>query len=229
AAAIHGNKSQSARTKALAQFKDGSLPVLVATDIAARGLDIDMLPHVVNFELPNVPEDYVHRIGRTGRAGSNGAAISLVDSEEFQHLKNIERLIKHQIPKVAIDSFVPPTNIPADAPRAPRPQHGQKRHSNTTASAPRTAQKPRDGQAPRQPREQQARNGQQPRTAQPGNGGQPGKPRQPQPKKTGDQALSEAARHQAMPQPGLFQPAPRVRREHVAGKPAGVPRGRGRG
>src|SRR3989339_912652 len=79
AAAIHGNKSQSARTKALAQFKDGSMPVLVATDIAARGLDIDMLPHVVNFELPNVPEDYVHRIGRTGRAGSNGAAISMVD------------------------------------------------------------------------------------------------------------------------------------------------------
>ena len=109
AAAIHGNKSQSARTKALAQFKDGTLPVLVATDIAARGLDIDMLPHVVNFELPNVPEDYVHRIGRTGRAGSSGAAISLVDSEELQHLKDIERLIKHQIPRVAIDSFVPPT------------------------------------------------------------------------------------------------------------------------
>ncbi|MDZ4201540.1 MAG: DEAD/DEAH box helicase [Gallionella sp.] len=216
-AAIHGNKSQSARTKALAQFKDGSLPVLVATDIAARGLDIDMLPHVVNFELPNVPEDYVHRIGRTGRAGSNGAAISLVDSEEFQHLKDIERLIKHQIPKVAIDSFVPPTNIPADAPRPPRPQHGQRRHSNTTASAPRTGQgqKPRDGQ--RQP--QAARNGQPPRPQQ------PGKPRQPQAQKTGEPLLSEAARHQAMPQPGLFQPAPHARRERGAG--AGPARGPG--
>ncbi|HET7794473.1 MAG TPA: DEAD/DEAH box helicase, partial [Rhizobacter sp.] len=95
AMAIHGNKSQSARTKALADFKSGDLQVLVATDIAARGIDIDQLPHVVNFELPNVPEDYVHRIGRTGRAGSNGAAISLVDSEEFPYLKSIERLIKH--------------------------------------------------------------------------------------------------------------------------------------
>jgi ATP-dependent RNA helicase RhlE len=135
AAAIHGNKSQSARTKALAQFKDGSLPVLVATDIAARGLDIDMLPHVVNFELPNVPEDYVHRIGRTGRAGSNGAAISLVDSEELQHLKNIERLIKHQIERVAIDSFVPPTHLPPEAPRPP-----QQARRNNTANPPKRTQ-----------------------------------------------------------------------------------------
>jgi ATP-dependent RNA helicase RhlE len=153
AAAIHGNKSQSARTKALAQFKDGSLPVLVATDIAARGLDIDMLPHVVNFELPNVPEDYVHRIGRTGRAGSNGAAISLVDSEELPHLKNIERLIKHQIERVAIDSFVPPTHIPPEAPRPPQPARRNtanppKRTQPDTqrkpsSNAPRPANKPR--------------------------------------------------------------------------------------
>ncbi|HEY0563599.1 MAG TPA: DEAD/DEAH box helicase, partial [Methylophilus sp.] len=88
AAAIHGNKSQSARTKALNDFKAGNIPVLVATDIAARGLDIDQLPQVVNFELPNVPEDYVHRIGRTGRAGSAGAAISLVDFEEAKYLKD---------------------------------------------------------------------------------------------------------------------------------------------
>jgi len=224
AAAIHGNKSQPARTKALAQFKDGSLPVLVATDIAARGLDIDQLPHVVNFELPNVPEDYVHRIGRTGRAGSNGAAISLVDSDELQHLKNIERLIKSQIPKVAIDSFVPPTHIPPDAPRPPRPQHGQRRHSNTTASAPRQGQKPRDGQGQNKPRQPQ-RNGQQPRAGQPALFAQKPQP----PRKPGEPLLSEAARHQAMPQPGLFQPTPHTRRERPAGKPHGAPKGRGRG
>ncbi len=87
AMAIHGNKSQGARTRALAGFKAGETRVLVATDIAARGLDIDQLPQVVNFELPNVPEDYVHRIGRTGRAGASGSAISLVDREELKYLK----------------------------------------------------------------------------------------------------------------------------------------------
>ena len=197
-AAIHGNKSQSARTKALSQFKDGSLPVLVATDIAARGLDIDMLPHVVNFELPNVPEDYVHRIGRTGRAGSSGAAISLVDSEEMQHLKDIERLIKCQIPRVAIDSFVPPTHIPAEAPRPPRPQHGQKRHSNTTAG---NSQPARNGQTPKP----HAPRPSQPRTGRPASPAKPRTPAEPQ-------LLSEAARHQAMPQPALFSPRPAARR-----------------
>ena len=205
-AAIHGNKSQSARTKALSQFKDGSLPVLVATDIAARGLDIDMLPHVVNFELPNVPEDYVHRIGRTGRAGSSGAAISLVDSEEFDHLKNIERLIKRQIPKVTIDSFVPPTHLPAEAPRPPRQPHGQKRNNTPRAAGPGNRnQPPREGQG-QKPRSPQARD-QQPRNAQ-----QPAKPRSPQKKAPEPKFLSEAARHQAMPQPALFSPRPAVRR-----------------
>jgi ATP-dependent RNA helicase RhlE len=94
AAAIHGNKSQGARTRALAGFKTGDVRVLVATDIAARGLDIDQLPHVVNFELPNVPEDYVHRIGRTGRAGNEGEAISLVCVDEHKLLRDIERLLK---------------------------------------------------------------------------------------------------------------------------------------
>jgi ATP-dependent RNA helicase RhlE len=103
AAAIHGNKSQGARTRALADFKSGVVPVLVATDIAARGLDIDELPQVVNFELPNVPEDYVHRIGRTGRAGSTGAALSLVDHEEIGLLRAIERLIKQPIQRVKLD------------------------------------------------------------------------------------------------------------------------------
>jgi len=107
AMAIHGNKSQGARTKALAEFKAGSLRALVATDIAARGIDIDQLPQVVNYELPNVPEDYVHRIGRTGRAGASGQAMSLVMQEELPLLKDIERFSKQVIPRVKIDSFNP--------------------------------------------------------------------------------------------------------------------------
>ncbi|MGC2048905.1 MAG: DEAD/DEAH box helicase [Gallionella sp.] len=202
ATAIHGNKSQPARTKALAQFKDGAMPVLVATDIAARGLDIDQLPHVVNFELPNVPEDYVHRIGRTGRAGSSGAAISLVDKEELQYLKDIERLIKREIPKVAIDSFVPPANLRAEAPRPPRQPQGQRRAGYTTGRRGDRNQPARGGQGQKtrnlQQREQQQRHGQQ--------------PAKPQQSPTGHLHLSEAARHQSMPQPALFSPKPVARR-----------------
>jgi ATP-dependent RNA helicase RhlE len=107
AAAIHGNKSQAARVRALAEFKSGTVPVLVATDIAARGLDIEDLPQVVNFELPHVPEDYVHRIGRTGRAGATGSALSLVDPEEIGLLRAIERLIKKPIQRVSAAGFAP--------------------------------------------------------------------------------------------------------------------------
>ena len=114
AAAIHGNKSQGARTKALADFKQGKIRVLVATDIAARGLDIDQLPHVVNFELPNVSEDYVHRIGRTGRAGKEGEAISLVCVDEHKLLRDIERLLKLNLPKKVIDGFSPDPSIKAE-------------------------------------------------------------------------------------------------------------------
>ncbi len=114
AMAIHGNKSQSARTRALADFKSGDLRVLVATDIAARGIDIDQLPHVVNFELPNVPEDYVHRIGRTGRAGTEGRAISLVCVDENGFLADIERLIKRPIPKELVAEFEPDPHIRAE-------------------------------------------------------------------------------------------------------------------
>lgn len=128
--AIHGNKSQSARTKALQDFKSGSLRVLVATDIAARGLDIDQLPHVVNFELPNVPEDYVHRIGRTGRAGNEGSACSLVCIDEDKLLTDIERLLKRKIPRLIEAGFEPDPSIPAEPilngrNRSPAPQ----RHS----------------------------------------------------------------------------------------------------
>lgn len=107
AAAIHGNKSQSARTKALANFKKGEVSVLVATDIAARGLDIPLLPYVINFELPNVPEDYVHRIGRTGRAGAEGIAISLVCAEELEYVRGIEKLLGMTLQQEEIEGFEP--------------------------------------------------------------------------------------------------------------------------
>ena len=112
AAAIHGNKSQGSRTRALADFKQGEVRVLVATDIAARGLDIKQLPQVVNFELPNVPEDYVHRIGRTGRAGESGHALSLVSADEGKMLAGIERLIKKQLPRKSVEGFEPQNNLP---------------------------------------------------------------------------------------------------------------------
>jgi ATP-dependent RNA helicase RhlE len=113
-AAIHGNKSQGARTRALADFKKGGIRVLVATDIAARGLDIEQLPHVVNFELPNVPEDYIHRIGRTGRAGLEGEAVSLVCVDEKKLLADIEHLLKRDIEQVIIPGYEPDQSIKAE-------------------------------------------------------------------------------------------------------------------
>ena len=132
AMAIHGNKSQTARTKALADFKAGKIIVLVATDIAARGIDIDQLPHVINYDLPNVPEDYVHRIGRTGRAGSNGVAASLVCVDEHIMLRDIERLIKQTLPREIIKGFEPDPNAVAQpiqlrSQQAPQ-RHGHSRH-----------------------------------------------------------------------------------------------------
>jgi ATP-dependent RNA helicase RhlE len=141
AVAIHGNKSQNARTKALADFKKGEVRVLVATDIAARGIDIDQLPHVVNYELPNVSEDYVHRIGRTGRAGREGKAISLVCVDEKDFLKNIEKLIKKDILKIALKGFKPDPSIKAEpinmggnrgSRNKPRGSNGQSRSRNNS-------------------------------------------------------------------------------------------------
>jgi ATP-dependent RNA helicase RhlE len=124
AAAIHGNKSQSARTKALSGFKSGAVEVLVATDIAARGLDIPLLPHVINFELPNIPEDYVHRIGRTGRAGAKGEALSLVSVEEKNYLRDIEKLIGNRIQISTVEGFEPdPNYVPSEKTQRSRLKH----------------------------------------------------------------------------------------------------------
>jgi len=139
AAAIHGNKSQGARTKALADFKARKIGVLVATDIAARGIDIDQLPHVVNYELPNVPEDYVHRIGRTGRAGEKGEAVSLVCVDEHKLLHGIEKFIGSKIEKVEIEAFRPDPNIKAEPIQNGRGgkgnSHGRKRESEKRKSS----------------------------------------------------------------------------------------------
>jgi len=150
AAAIHGNKSQGARTRALAEFKSGKIRVLVATDIAARGLDIDQLPHVVNFELPNVAEDYVHRIGRTGRAGNEGEAMSLVCVDELKLLKDIERLIKREIPKDIIDGYTPDPSIKAEPitrgrggqqQRSGRKHNGNRKPNGNKATSPGNKQR----------------------------------------------------------------------------------------
>ena len=134
AAAIHGNKGQGARTKALAGFKDGSLTALVATDIAARGLDIPLLPHVVNFELPNIPEDYVHRIGRTGRAGANGEAISLFSPDETVFLRDIEKLVGLKLPVENIKGFEPDPN----ASKEPIKQGQGRQQRDSTPKKPKT-------------------------------------------------------------------------------------------
>jgi ATP-dependent RNA helicase RhlE len=220
AAAIHGNKSQGARTKALAQFKDGTMRVLVATDIAARGLDIDQLPQVVNFELPNVPEDYVHRIGRTGRAGSSGAAVSLVDREELKLLKDIEKLIKREIPKVHVEGFSPSANPEPEAPRAPRQPHGrpprgEQQRTQGAGNGQNAGRNSNQSRGQSQGRNQAAPNAEgrpaqnSPRTPRPANS-QPrnaqGNSSRGEGQNVNTKNMSEAARHQAMPQPALFAP-----------------------
>jgi ATP-dependent RNA helicase RhlE len=167
AAAIHGNKSQNARTKALAEFKANKVRVLVGTDIAARGLDIEGLPHVVNYELPNVPEDYVHRIGRTGRAGVPGHAVSLVSGDESDYLRDIERLLKKSIERLPLpESFVTRApsaqlaiaddGIRADRRPAPgrgqRPQRGQRNERTPQGGARNGAAPRREGSGSRPPR-----------------------------------------------------------------------------
>jgi ATP-dependent RNA helicase RhlE len=168
ALAIHGNKSQNARTRALAEFKSGELQALVATDIAARGLDIEQLPHVVNFDLPHVPEDYVHRIGRTGRAGATGEAVSLVCADDKPLLTDIEKLIRRQVPREIIPGFEPNPNERAEPiqrgrgasrPAPKRESGGQGRGGHSAARTPvqrpahaeRAASPGRDPKGPARP------------------------------------------------------------------------------
>ncbi len=215
AMAIHGNKSQSARTKALADFKAGTLQVLVATDIAARGIDIDQLPHVVNYELPNVPEDYVHRIGRTGRAGAQGEAVSLVCVDENGFLRDIEKLIKREIPKEIVPGFEPPAH------EKPEPivlgrmvigegaGRGGRRHHQPQHNAPRGGgggDRGRGGDRPRQ----------EPRSAAPAarpataHGGHvPAHAHAPARPAGAGNTRPEPRRDGAKPQPRLTQPKPR--------------------
>ena len=160
-AAIHGNKSQGARTRALADFKAGAVRVLVATDIAARGLDINQLPHVVNFELPNVAEDYVHRIGRTGRAGNAGQAISLVCVDENKLLGDIERLLKRDLPRVVIEGYQPDPAI-----RAVPIQNGRGARAGSIAG-------PRNGGGQQRGRKPGAGSGAPARSRSGGSAGQP--------------------------------------------------------
>ena len=165
AAAIHGNKSQGARTKALAQFKDGTVSVLVATDIAARGIDIDQLPQVVNFELPNVPEDYVHRIGRTGRAGASGKAVSLVCADEIDLLNDVQHVIQQHIPREIVAGFTPVHELPESRALRPlkakqskkpktfnqRSEHKDGQRSGENVKGHHTGRKPNGNQANRKP------------------------------------------------------------------------------
>ncbi len=149
-AALHGDKTQGARNKALDAFKTGKVAVLVATDIAARGLDIDDLPHVVNFDLPQTPEDYVHRIGRTGRAGASGVAISLVCPEEAYALSELENFLKRQIPRVADTGYEPVSLKVVDAPKKhlPNKTTGKKDFRHTKKPSAKT---PKAGSEPRKP------------------------------------------------------------------------------
>ena len=215
ATAIHGNKSQGARTRALADFKAGEMRVLVATDIAARGLDIEELPHVVNYELPNIPEHYVHRIGRTGRAGSPGEAISLVSPDEHAYLADIEKVLKRKLEREVVPGFEPGAPSPQASPPLERREKG-----------PWPAPARRGGE--RGPQRPPARARHAPRTEQPP-AARPQSPG-PQPERTrpldapdnGRQPASHA--NAQFPSSGPAQPAPPRRGGHGdRGRPAQVP------
>ena len=200
AEAIHGNKSQGARTRALAGFKQGTVRVLVATDIAARGLDIDQLPHVVNFELPNVAEDYVHRIGRTGRAGKEGEAMSLVCVDEMKLLRDIERLLGRKIPSVVLEGYEPDASIKPEPIRKPdsRPPRRQ-------ASQGEPARKSADGRRGARPARPAVRkNPTDGATAAPGKAVQKDRPSRTARKATEGKAAAPARRSRRRDKPALL-------------------------
>jgi ATP-dependent RNA helicase RhlE len=202
ATAIHGNKSQGARTRALADFKQGAVRILVATDIAARGLDIDQLPHVVNFELPNVAEDYVHRIGRTGRAGNEGTAVSLVCGEEQSLLRGIERLISRSIPKQVLPGYEPSGRVEAADSTSPRNGRGGGR---------RDQQPRRSGAANRSNDRSGGRqtNGQKANGNHSGRGAKPAQSRAAQPRSPQPQARRSSAHNKSSAKPGYSSLADR--------------------
>ena len=223
---IHGNKSQNARTRALAEFKSGKLQVLVATDIAARGIDIDELPHVVNFDLPNVPEDYVHRIGRTGRAGASGEALSLVSPDEMTLLRDIERFTKRALPREVVPGFEhgTPSKLPEPAHSEERTPHGHSRrdaHHNAPRRE-RHPQQPRRGQGGGQTAAGQPRQGEQ-RASQP----RPQQPRKPKPAQpqVGQRQSGERGDEKILADPNAYLNALPFDARGGRGKPRGGPRG----
>jgi ATP-dependent RNA helicase RhlE len=201
AMAIHGNKSQTARTKALADFKNGSLQVLVATDIAARGIDIDQLPHVVNFELPNVPEDYVHRIGRTGRAGASGEAISLVCLDEELFLREIEKLIKREIPREVVPGFEPPAGERAEPIVLGRMTIGVRGNGRGGSGRPQAGGRPPQQGRPQGGQPSRGHGGGQGRSQGGGGGGGNGQPARPQGQRAPHAPSQAAAPHARGGQP----------------------------
>ncbi|ABM00890.1 DEAD/DEAH box helicase [Shewanella amazonensis] len=187
AAAIHGNKSQNARTQALADFKRGAIRMLIATDIAARGIDISELPNVVNFELPHVPEDYVHRIGRTGRAGASGEAASLVCNEEAKQLRDIERLIKQSLPRKEFVGFEPVHGLPPSENQGKSKPGGSKQGAKPGNKS--QGRKPQGQSRNAQPKQRQGSRAQEERSQQDKN---PSRSEQPRRERRGnDQARSE--------------------------------------
>jgi len=170
AAAIHGNKSQPQRTKALAGFKHNKIQILVATDIASRGIDIDQLSHVVNFDLPNVPEDYIHRIGRTGRAGASGDAISLVCADEIKQLRDIERLIKRKIEREEIEGFEPDHFVPESTSARPARNHHRPNGNSRNNNRRRASNEQRTHGSARKPNSSRARNNKSGDTQRSGSG-----------------------------------------------------------
>jgi ATP-dependent RNA helicase RhlE len=206
AEAIHGNKSQNARERALDSFKEGSCRVLVATDIAARGIDIDGITHVINFDLPNIPESYVHRIGRTGRAGASGTALSFCDSEERAYLKDIERTIRRNVPVVADHPFrsgqTAPSPTSLDAAESRPAQGGQRSHGGQRPQGGARAGESRGG-GPRG-EGQRRRSGGGGRGGRPG-GGQEGGSRQAQGQRRGSDARSSSG---SAPAPASRPPPP---------------------